>query len=76
MARDCCTDPTVGTPGAWPEGFWGDSQVFTMVANPKGPKTLYAGTEEGVFKSRHNGNSCEHPSTPMDSLQDIRGEER
>ena len=48
-------------------GIWGDSRVFAVTAHPNDSNIVFAGTDEGVFKSVNKGESFEHLESPMDS---------
>ena len=80
MAKDfsICVG-TVGT-GAWysPDGgetwrrvgtgLWGESRVFGMTVHPREPQIIYAGADDGIYRSRDRGQSFERLDSPMNSL--------
>lgn len=80
MAKDfsICVG-TVGT-GAWhsPDGgetwkrvttgLWGESRVFGLAVHPKDPRIVYAGADDGVYRSSDRGQSFERLDSPMNSL--------
>lgn len=80
MANNCsiCVG-TVGT-GAWyspdggetwqrvTKGFWGESRVFGLAVHPKEPQVVYAGADDGIYRSRDKGASFERLDSPMNVL--------
>ena len=70
---------TVGT-GVWlsPDGgdswkraggaLWNESRVFGLTVHPNEPRTLYAGANDGVYKSTDGGTSFTRLESPMNDL--------
>ena len=70
---------TLGT-GAWhsmdggetwkrvAKGLWGESRIFGLAVHPKEPQTIYAGADDGVYRSRDQGQSFEHLDSPMNAM--------
>lgn len=70
---------TVGT-GAWhspdggetwkrvTKGLWGESRVFGMAVHPREPQIIYAGADDGIYRSDDRGQSFQHLDSPMNTL--------
>ncbi|MBV8120576.1 MAG: hypothetical protein JO081_11650 [Alphaproteobacteria bacterium] len=70
---------TVGS-GAWTSGDGGDSwrrvgrglgnesRIYGMSAHPREPHTVFAGADDGLYKSTDGGRSFEHIDTPMNKM--------
>ena len=70
---------TVGT-GAWhsPDGgetwkrvgtgLWGESRVFGLAVHPVKPEVIYAGADDGVYRSDDRGRSFERLDSPMNAM--------
>lgn len=50
------------------KGLWSESRVFGLAVHPHDPRTVFAGADDGIYRSRDGGNSFEHIETPMDRL--------
>jgi photosystem II stability/assembly factor-like uncharacterized protein len=48
------------------KGLWSESRVFGLAVHPKDPRTVFAGADDGVYKSTDGGQSFEHVESPMD----------
>jgi photosystem II stability/assembly factor-like uncharacterized protein len=73
---------TVGT-GAWlsPDGgdtwkrvqsatgLWGESRVYGMTLHPTETHTIFAGANDGIYKSTDGGQSFARLESPMDALE-------
>jgi photosystem II stability/assembly factor-like uncharacterized protein len=67
---------TIGT-GAWlsPDGgdtwkraggaLWTESRVYGMTTHPTEPRTIFAGADDGIYKSTDGGQSFAHLDSPM-----------
>lgn len=80
MAKNCsiCVG-TVGT-GAWyspdggetwqrvAKGLWGESRVFGLAVHPKEPQVVYAGADDGMYRSHDRGQSFERLDSPMNAF--------
>ena len=53
------------------QGLWSESRVFALAAHPHEPRTLYAGANDGVYKSSDGGQSFARLDSPMNEL-DVR----
>ncbi len=49
-------------------GLWGESRVFALAVHPKDPRVIYAGADDGVYRSGDKGQSFERLDSPMNSL--------
>jgi photosystem II stability/assembly factor-like uncharacterized protein len=50
------------------EGLGNESRVFGLSVHPSEPRTVFAGANDGLYKSRDGGQSFERLHSPMDSL--------
>jgi photosystem II stability/assembly factor-like uncharacterized protein len=50
------------------KGLWSESQVFSLTAHPTEPRTVFAGANDGIYKSSDGGQSFERLESPMDKL--------
>src|SRR5204863_5408624 len=70
---------TVGT-GVWlsPDGggnwrraggdLWNESRVFGLTVHPTEPRTVFAGANDGIYKSADGGTSFHQLKSPMDGM--------
>ena len=49
-------------------GIWGDMKVFGLKVDPSDPAVVYAGTDEGIFRSINRGKAFERLDSPMNSM--------
>ncbi len=49
-------------------GLWSESRVFNLSVHPAEPRTVFAGADDGVYKSQDGGQSFERLESPMNSL--------
>jgi photosystem II stability/assembly factor-like uncharacterized protein len=49
-------------------GLWGESRVYGMAAHPSEPRTLFAGADDGIYRSRDGGRSFERLDSPMNKM--------
>ncbi len=49
-------------------GLWGESRVFGLTVHPKDPRVVYAGADDGVYRSNDRGQSFERLDSPMNSM--------
>src|SRR5271155_5950237 len=49
-------------------GLGNESRIFGLTGHPREPRTLFAGANDGIYKSRDGGQSFERLPSPMDSL--------
>src|SRR5260370_309109 len=50
------------------KGLWSESRVFGLSLHPREPRTLFAGANDGVYKSTDGGQSFERLDSPMNDL--------
>lgn len=50
------------------KGLWGESRVFGLTVHPREPRTVFAGADDGVYKSTDGGMSFERLDSPMNAL--------
>lgn len=48
-------------------GMFMEAEVRALAAHPDDPKTLYAGTDAGVYRTTNGGNSWDRLNTPFDA---------
>ena len=70
---------TVGS-GAWTSTDGGDSwrrvgrgigneaRIYGLAVHPQEPRTMYAGADDGIYKSTDGGRSFEHIDSPMNKM--------
>ncbi len=49
-------------------GLWGESRVYGLATHPREPRTVFAGADDGVYKSRDGGQSFERLDLPMNKM--------
>ena len=73
---------TIGT-GAWlspdsgnswrriasPNGLWGESRVYGLATHPSEPRTIFAGADDGIYRSSDGGQSFTRLEAPMNSRE-------
>jgi photosystem II stability/assembly factor-like uncharacterized protein len=50
-------------------GLWGESRVFGLTVHPTEPRTVFAGADDGIYRSQDGGQSFERLASPMDESQ-------
>ena len=50
------------------QGLWSESRIFTLQLHPTEPRTLYAGANDGIYRSSDGGQSFERLQSPMNEL--------
>jgi photosystem II stability/assembly factor-like uncharacterized protein len=50
------------------KGLWSESRVFGLTVHPGEPRTLYAGANDGIYKSSDGGQGFERLESPMNEL--------
>jgi hypothetical protein len=48
--------------------LWGESRVFSLAVHPAEPRTVFAGADDGVYRSQDGGQSFERLESPMNAL--------
>ncbi len=56
-------------------GLWGESRIYGLAVHPREPRTVFAGADDGVYKSLDGGQSFERFPDSADE-QDGRVEDR
>ena len=73
---------TIGT-GAWlspdggdswrriasPNGLWRESRVYGLATHPSEPRTIFAGADDGIYRSSDGGQSFTRLESPMNSRE-------
>ena len=49
-------------------GLWSESRVFGLTVHPTEPRTIFAGADDGLYKSDDGGQSFAHVDSPMNGL--------
>src|SRR6266705_1203705 len=50
------------------KGLWSESRIFGLTVHPREPRTVFAGANDGIYKSNDGGQSFERLDSPMNSL--------
>ena len=50
-------------------GLWGDSRVFGVTIHPEDPNVIFAGADDGIYRSADRGQSFERLESPLDQFQ-------
>lgn len=50
-------------------GLWGESRVFGLTVHPTEPRTVFAGADDGIYRSQDGGQNFERLTSPMDAMQ-------
>ncbi len=50
------------------KGLWFESRVFSLAVHPRDPRIVYAGTDDGIYRSGDRGASFERLDSPMNGL--------
>jgi photosystem II stability/assembly factor-like uncharacterized protein len=49
-------------------GLWGESRVYGLAVHPREPRTVFAGADDGIYKSQDGGQSFERLDSPMNTM--------
>jgi photosystem II stability/assembly factor-like uncharacterized protein len=49
-------------------GLWGESRVYGLAHHPTERRTVFAGADDGIYRSDDGGQSFEHLDTPMNKM--------
>jgi len=49
-------------------GLWGESRVYGLAVHPREPRTLFAGADDGLYKSGDGGLRFERIDSPMNQM--------
>src|SRR5260370_41779358 len=47
------------------KGLWSESRVFGLTVHPHAPRTVFAGADDGIYKSSDGGQSFERLDSPL-----------
>jgi photosystem II stability/assembly factor-like uncharacterized protein len=50
------------------KGLWSESRVYGLAVHPAEKRTVFAGANDGVYKSTDGGQSFEHIDSPMNAM--------
>ena len=50
------------------KGLGNESRIFGLTVHPREPRTVFAGANDGLYKSGDGGQSFERVQSPMDNL--------
>ena len=50
------------------KGLWSESRVFGLTVCPHAPRTVFAGADDGIYKSNDGGQSFERLDSPMNQM--------
>ncbi|MFN0072608.1 MAG: hypothetical protein ACKVVP_14080 [Chloroflexota bacterium] len=50
-------------------GYQGGRSTFGLAVHPEDPRVVFAGTDEGLYRSEDRGQNFEHVASPMDELK-------
>ena len=50
------------------KGLWSESRVFSLTVHPTEPQTVFAGADDGVYRSDDGGRGFERLDSPMNAL--------
>ena len=51
------------------DGLTGESRVYGLTVHPTEPRTVFAGAEDGIYKSRDGGQSFTRLDSPMNAIE-------
>jgi hypothetical protein len=54
---------------ASPNGLWGESRVYGLATHPGEPRTIFAGADDGIYRSSDGGQSFTRLKSPMNSRE-------
>ena len=49
-------------------GLWSESRVYGLTVHPTEPRTIFAGADDGIYKSSDGGQSFARLPSPMDAM--------
>lgn len=49
-------------------GLWNESRVYGLASHPRQPRTVFAGADDGLYRSENGGQSFEHIDSPMNKM--------
>jgi photosystem II stability/assembly factor-like uncharacterized protein len=49
-------------------GLWNESRVYGLAAHPREPRIVFAGADDGIYRSEDGGRSFEHLDSPMNKM--------
>ena len=51
------------------KGYQGGRSVFGLAVHPKDPRVIYAGADDGIYRSEDRGANFEHIDSPLDGYK-------
>ena len=48
-------------------GFWSESRIYSLAVHPTEPRTLFAGADDGIYKSSDGGQNFARLDSPMNT---------
>jgi photosystem II stability/assembly factor-like uncharacterized protein len=48
-------------------GFWSESRIYGLTVHPTEPRTIFAGADDGIYKSTDGGQNFTHLDSPMNT---------
>jgi photosystem II stability/assembly factor-like uncharacterized protein len=49
-------------------GLWNESRVYGLAVDPRRPRTVFAGADDGLYRSEDGGQSFAHIDSPMNKM--------
>jgi photosystem II stability/assembly factor-like uncharacterized protein len=49
-------------------GLWNESRVYGLAVHPRQPRTVFAGADDGIYRSDDGGQSFAHLDSPMNKM--------
>ena len=49
-------------------GLGGESRIYGLAVHPQAPRTMFAGADDGIYRSLDGGQSFEHIDSPMNKM--------
>jgi len=51
------------------QGLWSESRVYGLTVHPKEPRTIFAGADDGIYKSTDGGQGFARLDSPMNTRE-------
>lgn len=51
------------------EGLWNESRIYSLAVHPHEPQIIYAGTDDGLYRSADGGERFARVDSPLNTLQ-------
>ncbi|MGH7047279.1 MAG: WD40/YVTN/BNR-like repeat-containing protein [Stellaceae bacterium] len=49
-------------------GLWGESRIYGLAVHPREPRTVFAGADDGIYKSQDGGQKFARLDSPMNKM--------